>query len=131
MSEIQTKTKPMTCIICPMGCSMEVTTETTSSGELSVVKVTDNGCTRGPQYAEKELTNPTRTLTTTIAIANGTKPLVTVKTEGEIPKDMLLQAMEIIRREKKAAPVKRGDILIYDILGTGINIVACGDVEKA
>ena len=121
---------PLTCIICPMGCSMEVEVETDADGHKKVLSVKDNGCKRGEQYAAKELQNPTRTLTSTIKVNGGVLPVVPVKTAGEVPKKMLLQCMEVVRRASCKAPVKRGDILLYDILGTGINVIACADVEK-
>ena len=121
---------PLTCIICPMGCSMEVTVETDASGHKKVTAVKDNGCKRGEQYAAKELQNPTRTLTTTIKVEGGVLPVVPVKTAGEVPKTSLLQCMEVVRRAGCKAPVKRGDILLYDLLGTGINVIACADVAK-
>ena len=121
---------PLTCIICPMGCSMEVTVETDASGHKKVTGVKDNGCKRGEQYAAKELQNPTRTLTSTIKVNGGVLPVVPVKTAGEVPKNMLLQCMEVVRRASCRAPVKRGDILLYDLLGTGINVIACADVAK-
>ena len=80
--------------------------------------------------ASKELQNPTRTLTTTIKVDGGVLPLVPVKTAGEVPKASLLQCMEVVRRASCTAPVKRGDILLYDLLGTGINVIACADVDK-
>ena len=121
---------PLTCIICPMGCSMEVEVETDADGHKKVLSVKDNGCKRGEQYAAKELQNPTRTLTSTIKVNGGVLPVVPVKTAGEVPKNMLLQCMEVVRRASCKAPVKRGDILLYDLLGTGINVIACADVEK-
>lgn len=120
---------PLTCIICPMGCSMEVEVETNTSGQKKVLSVKDNGCKRGVQYAAKELQNPTRTLTTTIKVEGGELPLVPVKTAGEVPKASLLQCMEVVRRASCKAPVKRGDVLIYDLLGTGVNVVACADIK--
>ena len=116
-----------TCIICPMGCNMEVTLDREKS---LVEKVVDNGCPRGAKYAEKELLNPTRTLTTTIKVLQGNLSVVPVKSAGELPKDKLLQFMEIIRRASVKAPIKVGDILIKDILGSGIDIVACAEVER-
>ena len=120
---------PLTCIICPMGCSMEVEVETNASGQKKVLSVKDNGCKRGEQYAAKELQNPTRTLTTTIKVEGGELPLVPVKTAGEVPKASLLQCMEVVRRASCKVPVKRGDVLIYDLLGTGVNVVACADIK--
>ena len=128
-SELQSKKIPMTCIICPMGCSMEVTVEDDGKRK-TVTNVADNGCKRGAEYAKKELLNPTRTLTTTISVENGNLNVVPVKTAGEVPKKMLMQCMEIVRRKKTSAPVKRGDILIHDILGTGVNVIACADVKR-
>ena len=124
---IKNETIPLTCIICPMGCSMEVTVEQVEDGTRKVTNVKDNGCRRGAEYAAKELLNPTRTLTTTIAVEGGALPVVPVKTAGEVPKNMLLQCMEVVRRASCKAPVKRGDVLIYDLLGTGVNVVACAD----
>ena len=116
-----------TCIICPMGCNMEVTLDR----EKGIVEnVLDNGCPRGAKYAEKELLNPTRTLTTTIKVLQGNLAVVPVKSKDELPKDKLLQYMEVIRRTFVKTPIKVGDILIKDILGSGIDIVACADVER-
>ncbi|MFI3257150.1 MAG: DUF1667 domain-containing protein [Spirochaetales bacterium] len=95
-----------------------------------VIEVKDNACPRGEEYAKKELIHPTRTLTTTIAVTHGNAALVPVKTDGEIPKNQLMQCMEIIRRCTVKAPIKRGDILLHDILGTAVNIIACADIEK-
>lgn len=124
-----TNTFPMTCIICPMGCTMEVTTEGEGANRR-VLSVTDNGCKRGPEYVSKELLNPTRTLTTTIKVENGALKVVPVKTAGEVPKNMLMQCMEVIRRTTVKAPVKTGDTLLCDILGTGVNIIAGASVPK-
>lgn len=129
-NEIKREKLPLTCIICPMGCSMEVEVENDAVGHKKVLSVKDNGCKRGEQYASKELQNPTRTLTTTIKVEGGVLPVVPVKTAGEVPKASLLQCMEVVRRASCKAPVKRGDILLYDLLGTGINIVACADIAK-
>ena len=121
---------PLTCIICPMGCSMEVEVETDADGNKKVLSVKDNGCKRGEQYAAKELQNPTRTLTSTIKVNGGVLPVVPVKTAGEVPKKMLLQCMEVIRRASVRAPIKTGDVLLHDILGTGVNVVSCARVNK-
>ena len=119
--------KNMTCIICPMGCSLDITFDEENK---KVIKVTDNGCLRGPKYAEKELINPTRTLTSTIKVTAGTLPVVPVKSRGELPRDSLLQYMEVIRRAVAQAPIKIGDVLLQDILGSGVDIVASADVDK-
>lgn len=118
--------KYLTCIICPMGCSLEIDVNENEEN-IEIKSVSGNNCRRGEQYAKKELTEPTRTLTTTMAVSGSTLKLVPVKTDGEIPKDMLLKAMEVIRRAKCTAPVKCGDVLLFDLLGTGVSVVACAD----
>jgi len=95
------------------------------------VSVKDNACPRGEQYAFKEVSCPTRTLTTTVAVLNGASPLVPVKTKGEIPRHLLFSAMEILRRVTVNAPVACGQIIVKDILGTAVSVAACADVEKS
>jgi len=129
MTDLPVTEEQMTCIICPMGCSMEVRIE--HDGLVKrVLSVRDNGCPRGEQYAFKEVRHPTRTLTTTVAVKNGEAPLVPVKTSAEIPKQLLFSAMEILRRIVVDAPVSCGQIIIKDLLGTSVAVTACADVEK-
>lgn len=129
MTDLPVTEEQMTCIICPMGCSMEVRIEHDGL-EKRVLSVRDNGCPRGEQYAFKEVRHPTRTLTTTVAVKNGEAPLVPVKTSAEIPKQLLFSAMEILRRIVVDAPVSCGQIIIKDLLGTSVAVTACVDVEK-
>jgi len=129
MTDLPVTEEQMTCIICPMGCSMEVRIEHDGL-EKRVLSVRDNGCPRGEQYAFKEVRHPTRTLTTTVAVKNGEAPLVPVKTSAEIPKQLLFSAMEILRRIVVDAPVSCGQIIIKDLLGTSVAVTACADVEK-
>ena len=127
------KTKHLTCIICPMGCQLEVTLpegyseENKKTFDPSLFKVSGNTCPRGDTYARKELTNPERTLTCTVAITGAKRPLVTAKTKGEVPKEMLLECMQLVRRLTVASPVKAGDVLVKDILHTGVDLIACED----
>lgn len=112
-----------------MGCALEIK-HTTINGKPTI-SVAGNICPRGAQYAEKELTNPTRTLTCTVAVVKGKARLVPAKSVPEVPRDKQLSCMEIIKRIKVDAPVHTGDILYRDILRTGANIIACDDVEIA
>lgn len=118
----------MTCIICPMGCTLEVN-RPLDSKNAAEMSVSGNVCPRGEQYAHKELTNPTRTLTCTVAVNGGSAVLVPAKSVPDIPRDKQLPCMEVVRRLSVKAPVHVGDVLCFDILNTGANIVACGDVE--
>lgn len=123
-------TRNFTCIICPMGCQLEAklpenyTEENKSEIPLEAFTVTGNTCKLGDAYARKELTNPMRTLTCTVAVTGGTRPLVSAKTDGEVPKEKLLDCMQAVKRISVKAPVKTGDIIEEDFLQTGVNLIA-------
>lgn len=118
------ETRNMTCIGCPIGCNLEVLLE-----DSKVINVNGNSCKRGIDYGTKECTNPTRILTTTVSVTDGELEVVPVKTEKDIPKNCLQLCMKEIKKVKLAAPVHIGDIIVYNILGTGVNIVATKNVE--
>lgn len=107
--------KTLTCIVCPKGCTLRV-----NAGE-----VTGQGCNRGKDYGIAEVTNPTRVLTTTVAIENAIHPRLPVKTAAPIPKGKLLEAMAVIDNIRITAPVQLGDVVYPNLLDTGIDLVAC------
>lgn len=129
-------THHLTCIICPMGCQLEVTVpedyteENKRTIDPTKFAVSGNTCPRGDAYARKELTTPERTLTCTVAVTGGKRPLVSAKTAGEVPEEQLLDCMQAIRRLTIKAPVHAGDVLVYDLLHTGVNLVAGETVER-
>ncbi len=110
--------RELTCIRCPIGCQLTVKAE----GEA--VTVTGNTCPRGKEYGIKEVTNPTRTVTSSVRVDGGKLPLVSVKTKEDIPKDKIFAVMDAIHQTRAAAPVRTGDILIENVAGTGTDIVA-------
>lgn len=112
--------KTLTCIVCPKGCTLSV--------DISKEKVTGNGCTRGKEYGLTEVKNPTRVLTTTVAIENAIHPRLPVKTNAPIPKGKLLEAMGVIDGIRVSAPVKIGDVIIPNLLDTGADLVACSNM---
>ena len=109
--------RELTCIVCPLGCSLQV--ELSEDGEF--LSVTGNTCPRGAVYARSECTDPQRTITTTVRCEDG--GMVAVKTDRTIPKDKMLQAMERINPVIAKLPVRIGDVLLEDVFGS--NIVAC------
>lgn len=113
----------LVCIVCPLGCRLTVTKE---DGEY---KIEGNKCPRGDKYAVKELTNPTRTITSTVKIKGGILNRLPVKTSDEIPKGMIKECMEEINNVEVTAPVKVGDVLIKNVLDTGVDIVASRSME--
>lgn len=114
----------LTCIVCPLGCSLEVSIE-----NKEVTDVKGNGCKRGNEYAKSECTNPTRMLTSTVRVEGGHSPLVSVKSDKPLPKGLLFDSMTVINSVKLNAPVKIGDVIVNNILDTGVNIVATRDID--
>ncbi|MDN5304902.1 MAG: hypothetical protein PWP46_1788 [Fusobacteriaceae bacterium] len=113
--------KELICIVCPKGCHLKVDTD-------NDYKVTGNQCQRGVEYGVKELTNPTRIITSTIKIKGGIHKRVPVKTDKPIPKDMNFKCMEIINKLEVESPVKMGQVVAENILDTGANIVITRDM---
>lgn len=117
--------RELICIGCPLGCPLTVTMEGTES------TVTGNTCKRGEIYAKKEVTNPTRVVTSSVHVEGGVIAMVSVKTKDDIPKDKIFACMEEIRKVSVAAPVHIGDIVIENCAGTGVPVIATKNVEKA
>jgi len=105
------------CIVCPMGCHLEV-------DEKNNYEVTGNQCKRGLAYGKKELTNPTRIITSTVRIQEGIYPRLPVKTDSEISKKLVMDIMKELDNIIVESPVKKGEIIIKNVLNTGVNIVA-------
>ncbi|HOB87301.1 MAG TPA: DUF1667 domain-containing protein [Bacillota bacterium] len=117
--------KELICIVCPLGCKMTVKE---SSPEAGQYKVEGAQCARGKKYAVEEYTNPTRMVTSTVAVKNAPLPRVPVKTARPIPKGLVLRCMEELNRVELTAPVKIGDIVIENLLGTGVDVIATRDL---
>ena len=115
--------KIMTCIICPIGCRLELQLE---KGKIK--SISGNSCNKGAEYANSEFNNPERTLTTTIKVLLGNLPVVSVKTDKPIPKDRIFDCMRVVNCLLLNAPVHIGDIVAVNVLGTGANIIATKNV---
>lgn len=113
----------LTCIRCPLGCQITVTLD---NGEIK--DVTGNTCPRGDQYARKEVTNPTRVVTSIVRITGGVLPVLSVKTKDDIPKGKIFEVLDEIKPVIVEAPVKIGDVIVPDVAGTGVDIVATKDI---
>lgn len=118
--------KELICIGCPMGCPLTVTL----SGK-EVTEVTGNTCQKGDVYARKEVTNPTRIVTSTVKVSGGTAPMINVKTKTDIPKSKIFECIEALKGVTIKAPVSIGDVVIENAAGTGVPIVAAGNVPAA
>lgn len=117
--------KELICIGCPLGCNLTV--QITDNQEILV---SGNTCPRGETYAKKELTDPRRIVTSTVRVDGGATSCVSVKTSTDIPKDKIMECMKELKNVKIIAPVCIGDVIIEDIAGTGVAIVATKNVQK-
>ncbi len=116
--------KELTCIGCPMGCALLV-----DMTDMDNITVTGNTCPRGGEYARKEVTNPTRIVTSTVRVLGGIYNCVSVKTASDIPKDKIMECMRALKNVEIEAPVRIGDVIIENIVGTGVEIVATKNVQ--
>ena len=112
------------CIGCPVGCLI-----TAKKGEGGSLLITGNTCKKGEEYARNEMTAPVRTVTSIIRLASRNGKVVPVKTETEIPKEKIGECMKIIRAASASAPIAVGDVMIADVAGTGVNIVATANID--
>ena len=110
------------CIGCPMGCPLTVTVD----GEK--IDVAGNTCPHGADYAKKEVTNPTRIVTSSVAVKGAAIARVSVKTASDVPKGKIFACMEEIRRVQVTAPVHIGDVIIQNCAGTGVDVIATKNV---
>lgn len=112
----------ITCINCPVGCRLDVTLE-----DGKVVSVTGNTCPRGVVYAKQECVDPLRMVTAVVPVAGSNMPL-SVKTKSPIPKKLINACMEELANVQLTAPVAAGSIVIADVCGTGVDVIATKSV---
>lgn len=115
--------RELTCIGCPLGCALTVEMR---DGQVAEVK--GFTCKRGQEYGYKEVTNPTRIVTSTVTVGNRENQVVSVKTKSDIPKDKIFACIQELKRLVVKAPVRMGDVLIENAAGTGVPIVATKNV---
>ncbi|MCI8859490.1 MAG: DUF1667 domain-containing protein [Lachnospiraceae bacterium] len=118
------ETRELTCIGCPMGCQLKVQIDHGQATEIA-----GNTCNRGEVYARKEVTNPTRIVTSTVTVEGGSHAVVSVKTSRDIPKDKIFEIIQEIKEVKVQAPVHIGDAIVSNVAGTGADIVATKEVK--
>lgn len=111
------------CIGCPLGCRLEVAEE-----DGAIVEVRGFGCKKGKEYAEQEHVDPRRMVTGTVSINNGSWARLPVKTSRPVRKDQVKAIAAALRRAQVAAPVRLGEVILPDVLGSGADIVATRDI---
>lgn len=111
--------KTITCINCPRGCRMEV--EKTESGEIIV---TGNSCRRGEQFGKQEMTMPMRTICSTVRTVFPEEPVLPCRVSAEIPKERIFDVMKEINRVTVKERIGRGDVIIPNVCGLGVDVIA-------
>lgn len=117
--------REITCIVCPLGCRIRVEME---GGEIKNIK--GYSCPKGLEYARNEVTMPKRMVTTSVRAKGGHLPLLSVRTKEPVPKEKIHEIMLELAKIEVKAPVKIGDVVVKNILGTGVDIVATRNLYK-
>jgi CxxC motif-containing protein len=109
----------LTCVLCPVGCELEVGRD--GAGEL---RVEGNQCDKGVPFAVEEVLRPKRNLATSVPVRGTAARMVSVRLSGPVPREMLFPVLAEIAKLRPEAPVRRGQVLIADVLGSGVDVIA-------
>jgi CxxC motif-containing protein len=118
------KVKEIPCVVCPMSCELEITI----NDDGKIQNIEGNRCKRGLKYGESEVLNPVRTITSTIKVSGGLYNVCPVRTDGEIPKEHIFKCMEEINKASVKAPIKIGQVIIENVVDTGVKVIATRDM---
>ncbi len=113
------------CLSCPKGCRVKVK----ANGD-DIKDISGHECPQGIEYAKNEYLNPTRILPTTVRVKNGQIALVPVKTASPIPKEKIGEAMQKLSEIEVEAPVELGQVIVNNILDTGVDVVATRSIKE-
>jgi len=114
--------RELICIRCPVGCHITAELE-----DGRVKSISGNSCPRGAEYAENEVTHPVRTVTSLVRLKGGEHPVVSVKTESDVPKEKMMDVVAALKGIELTAPVMIGDVAAEDIAGTGVRVIVTSD----
>lgn len=113
------------CLSCPKGCRVKVK----ANGD-DIKDISGHECPQGIEYAKNEYLNPTRILPTTVRVKNGQIALVPVKTASPIPKEKIGEVMQKLSEIEVEAPVELGQVIVNNILDTGVDVVATRSIKE-
>ena len=117
--------KGITCINCPLGCPLTVNLD-----GKSIISISGAACKKGNAYAEMEIANPTRTVTSTVPVKGSDLKMISVKTQAPVPKIKIFDCLRSLIGAEMQAPVKIGDVVVKNVCGTGVDIVATRNAGK-
>ncbi len=109
----------LTCVLCPVGCELEV-----EAGPDGCLQVNGNQCDKGLPFAEEEVLRPRRNLATSVPVRGTAARMVSVRLTGTVPREMIFPILAEIAKLRPDPPVRRGQVLIADVLGTGVDVIA-------
>lgn len=119
-----TESKSFTCVNCPMGCVIDVTFD----GSGAIDSIAGHTCKLGEDYVRQEAVDPRRNVSTLLWVEGSLEPL-SVKTAAPVPKDKISEVMAAIRKAKVTLPIQAGDVVLENVAGTGISIVATKSLQ--
>ena len=121
----QEKVAHITCIICPNGCQITVYERPGSPPEI-----VGSTCKRGTEYADQEYREPKRMLITTMRIDGGTLAVIPVRSNKELPKERIFDAVEHVSHIALRAPIKMGTVVVPNLLNLGVDVIASRDIKR-
>jgi len=128
MNSVEYKKKKIVCTQCPLGCKINVIYA--DADEIEIVEVKGNRCKRGLEFAKQEITDPLRVVVTSVKVEDGEIPMASVRSDKPVPLRLMQDIMKTLKQTKVKAPVKRGDVVIQNILDTGSDIIATRSVNR-
>jgi CxxC motif-containing protein len=128
MNSVEYKKKKIVCTQCPLGCKINVIYA--DADEIEIVEVKGNRCKRGLEFAKQEITDPLRVVVTSVKVEDGEIPMASVRSDKPVPLRLMQDIMKTLKQTKVKAPVKRGDVVIQNILDTGSDIIATRSVDR-
>lgn len=118
------KTRQLTCIACPAGCRLKVGYQ-----GKKVMEVTGNKCKRGLEFAAEEIAYPARILTTTVTLESDQLHRLPVRSRGPVHRDKINTLVREAKKIKVAAPIKRGEYIVEDFRGSGVDLISSRTVD--
>ncbi len=111
-------TERLTCVLCPLGCELEIE----RPGET--LEVCGAQCPKGEAFAVEEILHPMRNLATSVPLLGASSRMISVRLTGPVPREKIFAILAEISGLRPAPPVRRGDVLIRDVLGSGVDVIA-------
>lgn len=119
-------TKKMICVRCPTGCEI-----TTTLDGYEITGIEGNVCKLGEEHVRAELKDPRRVVTSLVKVRNGRHPVCPVWTSNPVPKNKVSEILKFLSSIEIEAPIASGQVIIRNVAGTGTDIVASRQLDKA